>query len=192
MALKFVISTAKSELAPPAPETPTKSPGTPRATLHRRRKSSVTTPSLRVRNTRRSSGHLDDDVDPEQQLARTLGITLPESTATDHARVDFFDKALAERVMRLESHVMSLQGTTETSISIHLADAHVTLGVLRDCLLKESEFGFIRLVDREVEEGVEDFERDVMELKEKLDEVDLRTLNGRSIARDHLVERWKR
>ncbi len=190
IAVKYVLSSAKAELTPPTPVLPSEPVSPSKPNIQRRRKSS--TSSMRLRTTRRSSGHFDEEVDPEQQLARNLGITLPEATISDAARVEFFENALAERIARLESHMIGLQSTTETNISSHLADAHVTLGLLRDSLLKESRFGKVRLMDKEMEESVEIFESEVEALSEGLGAVDLRGLQGRNILREQLVERWSR
>jgi hypothetical protein len=134
----------------------------------------------------------DEDIEPEQQLARNLGVILPGEGISDKARIDGLEKMLAERVNRLEGHANSLQSTTETSISSHLLDAQITLGLLQDSLLAETPYGKIRLLDPKVESDVSDFDREVQDLQKSLEGVDLHALQVKSVHREQLVERWSR
>ena len=106
--------------------------------------------------------------------------------------MDILERALQDRVSKLEDHAKSLQSTTETSISSHLLDAHTTLQLLRDSLLSETPYNKVQLLDPELESAVDTFEEDVQDLQQKLDAVNLQKLQARSVHRERLVERWSR
>ncbi len=171
----------------PKPASPTKS------NTQRRRKSSSsqTSPILARTTRRRSSGH-DEDIEPEQLLARNLGVVLPAEGVSDNARIEALEKTLFEKITRLESHTNSLQSTTETSISSHLLDAQNTLGLLQDSLLAETRYGKVRLIDPQLESDVSKFDQEVRDLQKDLEAVELNTLQAKNVHREQLVERWSR
>jgi hypothetical protein len=194
MALQFVLGSAKKELSRVS-DSPTSitttSPSKPNT--QRRRTSSAARSPARTRTTRRrSSGPETEDIDPEQQIARNLGITLPPPTLSSYARVEVLEKALTERLTKLEIHSSSLQSTTESSISSHLLDAHLTLQLLQDSLLAESLYHRVRLLDPDIEASVSMFEGEIGDLRGSLEGVDLGGLQGRNVRREQLVERWSR
>lgn len=192
MALQAVLASANKELSH-AETTPVAKLSSPtRPNTQRRRKSSTSQATLRVRKTRRSSGHFDEDIGPEQQLARNLGVALPTEGVSDHERANLLERMLAERLTRLEGHATSLQSTTESSISSHLLDARMTLGLLHDSLLAESQYRTVRLLDPELENAVKSFERDVKRVQDGLEGVDLHSLQARNVNREQLIERWSR
>jgi hypothetical protein len=191
MALQFVVGSAKNELSQPENEPPTKASGSVKPNTQRRRKSSSSLSPVQTR--RRSSGKLlDEDIEPEQQLARNLGIALPAEAITDEARIDILERALLDRISKLESHATSLQSTTESSISSHLLDAHMTLELLHDSLLAESLYHKVRLLDPSIESSVATFEKDVQDLQKNLEAVDLHTLQSRNVHKEQLINRWSR
>ncbi|TVY87763.1 hypothetical protein LAWI1_G003175, partial [Lachnellula willkommii] len=158
MAIQFVLDSAKKELCrvedSPTPSSPSK-PNT------QQRRTSARSP-VRTRNThRRSSALENDDVEPEQQIARNLGITLPPVGVSEQARATALEKSLSERLTKLEIHSSSLQSTTESSISSHLLDAHLTLQLLQDSLLAESLYSKVRLLDPDIEASVGMFEQEI-------------------------------
>lgn len=192
MALQFVVDAATKELSRPEPSTTKASSPTKPNTQRRRKSSSSQTSPIRARTTRRrSSGH-DEDIEPEQQLARNLGVVLPAEGASDIVRVDALEKMLSERIARLEGHANSLQSTTETSISSHLLDAQITLGLLQDSLLSETLYGKVRLLDSKVELDVANFEQEIQDLQKNLEAVELHTLQAKNVNREQLVKRWSR
>ncbi|KUJ19137.1 uncharacterized protein LY89DRAFT_716730 [Mollisia scopiformis] len=192
MALQFVLDSAKTELKRTDALPGVKPTSPAKSNTQRRRKSSGSQSSLKVRNTRRSSGHLDEDLDPAGQLARNLSITLPAADASDEERITFLERALMDRASKLESHMTSLQSTTETSIASHLLDAHVTLNLLRDSLLADTDYHTVHLVDQELESSVNSFENDIQALQEDLEAVDLYSLQTKNVHKEQLVERWSR
>ena len=163
-----------------------------KSNTQRRRKSSGTQSSLKARNTRRSSGHLDEDMDPAGQLARNLGITLPAADATDEERAAFLEKALMDRASKLEGHMTGLQSTTEGSIASHLLDAHITLNLLQDSLLADSDYHTVHLMDQHLESSVNTFEQNIQALQEQLEGVDLYSLQTKNVHKEQVVERWSR
>lgn len=192
MALQFVLDSAKKELTRTETLPAAKSTSPAKSNTQRRRKSSGSQSSLKVRNTRRSSGHLDEDMDPAGQLARNLGITLPAADASDHERAAFLEKALLDRANKLDVHMTSLQSTTETSIASHLLDAHVTLNLLQDSLLADTKYHTIHLLDQNLEASVDMFEHDIQALQEELEAIDLYSLQNKNIHKEQLIERWSR
>jgi hypothetical protein len=191
MALQFVVGSAKQELAQPENGSPTKTSSPVKPNTQRRRKSSNSQSPVRTR--RRSSGKLlDEDIEPEQQLARNLGIALPAEAVSDTARIDVLERALSDRISKLESHATSLQSTTESSISSHLHDAHTTLELLHDSLLAESLYHKVQLLDPRIESSVATFEKDVQDLQKDLEAVDLHTLQSRNVHKEQLIKRWSR
>lgn len=192
MALQVVLDSAKKELTQ-SENIPLAKIGSPtRPNTQRRRKSSTSQSTLRVRGTRRSSGHYDEDIEPEQQLARNLGVALPAEGVSDLELAGLLERILAERNARLKGHVASLQSTTESSISSHLLDARMTLELLHGSLLAESLYGKVWLLDPSLEKSVTDFEQDVQTLQDDLEAVDLHSLQTRNVHREQLIERWSR
>lgn len=185
MALQFVLQEADKELKRPVDPSSeiTTSPNT-----QRRRKSTVGQLSRR----RRSSGQFEDDIEPEQQLLRNMGISLPDVT-NDEARVDIFERALSDRLGKLRGHALNLQTTTESSISSHLLDAHLTLQLLQDSLLAATPYKSVKMVDPEITNGLGYFERELEEMREKVEGVDLQQkLHVRNVHKENLIERWAR
>ncbi len=192
IALQFVLDSAKTELARTDPLRSAKPASPAKSNTQRRRKSSGSQSSLKVRNTRRSSAHLDEDLDPADQLARNLGIILPPAEASDQERVAFLEKARLDRAYKLEGHLTSLQSTTETSIASHLLDAHVTLNLLQESLLADTEYHTVHLVDQNLESSVDTFDHDIQALQEELEAVDLYSLQTKNVHKEQLIERWSR
>jgi hypothetical protein len=193
MALQYVLDEAKKELQSSEISAPGMTVSPVKPSTQRRRKSSASQSPVRLRNTRRrSSGHLDEDVEPEQQLLRNLGVSLPAEATSDVSRMEILEQALSDRLSKLEGHANSLQSTTESFISSHLSDAHTTLQLLRDSLLADSLYRKVQFLDPDIESSVATFEENVLDLQQKLEAVDLQKLQARNIHRDKLIDRWSR
>jgi hypothetical protein len=194
MALKYMLEEAKKELQRSDISTPDKKlkSAKPSPSVQRTKSSGPTSPVRRRPVRRRSSGQVDDELEPEQQLLRNLGISLPADPISEQQRIDAMDKALLDRANKLEAHANSLQSSTETSISSHLLDAHVTLHLLRNSLLAESPYHSVSLLDPEVESSLSTLENDIQQSQEKLESLDLQKLQTKNAHRDQLVERWSR
>lgn len=134
----------------------------------------------------------DEDIDPEQQLARNLGITLPVDAVADEARVEALEQVLTDRLKKLNIHSSSLQNTTESSISSHILDSRLTLQLLQDSLLAESLYHKVRLLDPDIESSVSMFQQEIVDLQGGLDGIDLQQLLVKNVNREQIVERWGR
>ena len=192
MALQYVLDEAKKELQRPEESVSSKNSSPIRPNIQRRQKSSTTSP-IRVRDTqRRSSSHLEEDLEPEEQLLRNLGISIPSDANTDTTRSEVLERALSDRLSKLEGHANSLQSTTESSTSLHLSVAHLTLQLLRDSLLADTRYRKVQFLDSKLVSSVAEFERDILDVEGELEAVNLQKLQARNVHRDELVERWSR
>jgi hypothetical protein len=176
----------RSEIKSPDAKLKSARPSTQRA-----KSSGATSPVRRRATRRRSSGQIDDELGPELQLLRNLGLSLPDVNS-DHSRVDALEKALLDRANKLEGHEQSLQSTTESSISSHLLDAHVTLHLLRNTLLAQTPYHSISLLDQEVESSVSKLEDDTQQLQATLESTNLQKLQPKNVHREQFVARWSR
>lgn len=193
MATQHVVASAKKELMFLEPDAKNKSSNIIKSNTQARRTSVSATPAAKTRRDhRRSSGIIEDDTEPEQQLARNLGLSLPAEDVTEVKRIEIFEKMLQERISRLEGHATGLQSSTETSVASHLLDANITLGLLNDSLLAESLYGKVQLVKPEVGDAVVNFEQDMQALQECLEVVNLHSLLFKNAQRDQFVQRWAR
>ena len=193
MALQYVIAEVKQELERLKDSAPKQSLSPVKPNTERRGKSSGPQSPVRARNMRRrSSGQLDVDIEPEEQLLRSLGVSVPSEATTDAALSCFLDDALSDRRSKLEGHTNGLQATMESSVSSHLSDAQTTLQLLRDSLLSDTRYHKIQFLDPEIESSVAAFEKDVLELQGKLPAISLQNLQERNVHRDQFVERWLR
>jgi hypothetical protein len=187
MALRAVLDSAKKELSRVEKPTmiPRSSPAKPN--IQKRRTSS---PEKLRMNRRRSSGIENEDIDPEQQIARNLGITLPVDLVSSQERAEALERALSDRFTKLDIHTTNLQSTTESSISAHILDSHLTLQLLQDSLLAETLHHKVRLLDPDIEASVSMFHQEIEDLKSELDGMDLQRLQARNVNREQFIARW--
>jgi hypothetical protein len=141
---------------------------------------------------RRRSSTNEEEIEPEEQLMRNLGISLSSDAISEQTRMEMFERALSDRLGKLEGHTASLQVTMESSISSHLADAQSTLQLLQDSLLAESLYHKVHLLDPDIESSIDIFEEDLKSLQEQMEGVNLQKLQTRNVNREQLVERWSR
>jgi hypothetical protein len=192
MALQFILDEAKKELLRTEVSTSDTKPKPTKPTTQRRKSSSSGSPVRRRIARRGSAGHPDDEIEPEVQLLRNLGISLPAEAAKDQLRIEALERALLDRASKLEGHANSLQSSTESTISSNLLDAHATLHLLRDSLLALSPYHSVKLFDPEAESSITALEEDVQKLEQELEKVDLQKLQVRNVHREQLVQRWLR
>jgi hypothetical protein len=192
MALKYMLEEAKKELQRSDISSPDTKVKSAKPSVQRTKSSGPTSPVRKRPARRRSSGQIDDEIEPEQQLLRNLGVSLPIDSESGHQRIDALEKVLLDRANKLDGHANSLQSSIETSISSHLLDAHVTLHLLRNSLLADSPYHSVKLLDPEVESSLSKLENDVQQVQENLGSLDLQKLLARNAHREQLVERWSR
>ncbi|PKS10128.1 hypothetical protein jhhlp_001878 [Lomentospora prolificans] len=198
-ATAMVVSTARAELSTPVPK-PRKRPDETRSPT-RRRKSSTTShgsPARTRSNTggsllrrRRSSNTLTDEK-PIDTLLRILGVSLPEGDGPLAVReqVAALSGILAERTAKADEVGRSAQLGFEETTAMHLADAKRAVTLLRDCVLADSPFGRVRLVDEEIEASIVVLEQEIERLKGQVDEVDPKNVKVKSEKREELLRRW--
>jgi hypothetical protein len=184
-------SAVKSELdadQPPSPKV--KQPSGPT----RLRKQSKPISPVRPRNTRRRSSatSFDDDINPELQILRNLGISLPAEPNNEHNLAAAIHDVVTDRQMKLNGHAKSLQEVSEASVGSHLHDSRVTLQLLMESLLSATQYKSVSLLDKEVHEAIGKLEKGVEEVKRETGAVNLDPLRERNVRKDELVERWAR
>ena len=190
MALKAVLDSARKELSRVEEPTPITQSSPRRPNIQKRRTSSVSSPGKTRLNRRRSSGVENEEIDPEQQIARNLGITLPADSVSNHSRAEALERALSDRSNKLDIHATSLQSTTESSISSHLSDSQMTLQLLQDALLAETLHHKVQLLDPDIEASISMFQQEIEDLKMELEGVDLQRLQARNVNREQFIARW--
>lgn len=189
MASQYMLSEAKKELQSPD-QTMTASSIQPN--IQKRRDSTGSKSPEQARHRRRSSAHQEGETEPEKHLLRHLGLSAPALGATNQTQVEAFERALSDRLKKVQIHAANLQSTTESSITSHLMDAHSTLQLLQDSLMAETLYGKIQLVDPDIEASIDIFEDEINSLREELEAINLQKLHERNVHRDLLVERWSR
>ncbi|TQS34091.1 hypothetical protein Golomagni_05540 [Golovinomyces magnicellulatus] len=138
------------------------------------------------------SSPIEGETRPEEQLAQNLGITLPKKGELEEASKLAMEKILCERIARHRSQESILQSTIESLISSHLADARVTLVLLRDVLLDKSNYHKIELVDPELLRALDQVEADFSHANERLEALDLSDLESENNQRNFFVKHWAR
>lgn len=190
-ATTLMASAVKSELdadQPPSPKV--KQPSGPT----RLRKQSKPISPVRPRNARRRSSatSFDDDINPELQILRNLGISLSAEPNNERNLAAALHDVVTDRQMKLNGHAKSLQEVSEASIGSHLHDSQVTLRLLMESLLSATQYKSVCLLDKEVQEAIGKLEKGVEEVKRETGAVNLDPLRERNVRKDELVERWAR
>lgn len=166
----------------------------------RRRASKSSFPQVRgtrppMHHRRSSSLSFDDNTPPESQLLAALGIALPSSSDPGAALTETtlntaLQTSVCERMNKLDSQQVALQQGSEASVKEQLADAFVTVQLLRDSVLSESKTRRVVLVDEDVAAAISGLENEVSELRSDVAGVDLESLRERNQTREAFVERW--
>jgi len=160
-----------------------------------RRRDSKPIPPVRSRITaprRSSASSFDENIAPEHQILRFLGISLPDEPYKDQELTRSLHDTLTDRVEKLKAHEQNLQASSESAIAEHLQDAFVTVQLLQDSMLSETKSRGVQLVDEEVQAAISGLEQDLSNLRNDLQSVDLEKLRERNVNREALVERWAR
>ncbi|TPX19049.1 uncharacterized protein E0L32_011293 [Thyridium curvatum] len=173
----------------------------------RRRKSSVHGPStspVRVRgmphSRRRSSGGLNIDIPPVEQILQTLALMLPEqdnpspSQAERKAQIEALSTALRERAAKADDVAHNVQEAFEETTSTYLGDMRKAVAKVRESLLAESTYGDVTLTDPGIDGSIEVLAQEVDKITTRLDgaDKDMAKAKGPSAKREELIARWAR
>lgn len=182
-ATETIASAAREELARPVARPPRERPAT-----HQRNESidsPVRTRPTSVIRRRRSSGPSDEA--PLDALFRALGVTLPEGLR-GRERIAELERVLEGREGKVRDVEGGAQGGFEEGVRGYLGDAKGAVGVLRGCVLGDSPWGRVRLVDEEVEASVGVMEGEVEGVRERVGAVEGVVVKGEK--REELLEMW--
>ncbi|KAG4028056.1 hypothetical protein MFRU_024g00270 [Monilinia fructicola] len=182
MASKFAIDMGKKELQNQA---------APQASISATRQRQNSQTQVQYRNNRRRSS-MFEEMDAEQQLLRSMGISLPNENDTDDARTEFLESILRERDEKLRGHTANLESTTETTISSHVHNADVTMKLLYNALQADSVYGEVQLLDPDIVSSFSTFEEEIKNLQENLEAVNLQRLQLKNVHKEQLIKRWSR
>ncbi|KAI0996991.1 hypothetical protein K3495_g11192 [Podosphaera aphanis] len=133
-----------------------------------------------------------DQIEPEHQLGRSLGVKFPELEASEEMYVETLEKILSERTARLETSATGLEATVESCILSHLLDSHITLSRLRDALLSHSTYHTIKLADPELVNAEDLLEKEISQARTTLEAINLKEPHETDPYRDDFVNRWSR
>ncbi|KAK3399452.1 hypothetical protein B0T20DRAFT_497736 [Sordaria brevicollis] len=104
-----------------------------------------------------------DSLSPElKSILQTLGVPTPTSSSdpsSTQSHLQTLQSALtttlSDRQTKRDDLFATAQSSFEDAVTAHIGDAKAALAMLRDSVLAESPWGVIRLVDEELDEGVE-------------------------------------
>ncbi|RFU31984.1 hypothetical protein B7463_g4378, partial [Scytalidium lignicola] len=190
MAMRSIVETTKKELESDTEYSP---PKAPQSNPPKPRRSSISAIPAHLRpGNRRSTILLDEDLEPEEQIFRNLGISIPVDAKSNLQRAQVLDQALSDRTSKLENHASSLQSTIESSIKSHIQDAYLTLRLLLDAAHSDTPYGTVQLLDSNIESSLREFQTDIEQVQQSLADVDLQTLQAKNVHRDQIIQRWLR
>ena len=118
-----------------------------------------------------------------------LSVSLPDHAGA-REQVAALSNVLAERSAKTDDVAASAQQGFEEGAAMHLADAKRAVTLLRDCVLADSPFGKVRLVDEEIEASIGVLEEEIEKLRRQVDGVDPKNVKVRSEKREELLRRW--
>lgn len=182
-ATETMANAAREELARPVARPPREKPA------HHQRQESIDSP-VRTRSTsiirrRRSSGPSDEA--PLDALFRALGVTLPDELSGKE-RIAALEKVLDGREEKLRDVEGGAQAGFEEGVRGYLGDAKGAVEVLKGCVLGDSPWGKVRLVDEEVEGSVAVMEGEVEGVKGRVGAVEGVVVRGEK--REELLKMW--
>jgi hypothetical protein len=185
-AVRSITTAIKAELKALEPSSPTSTRPPLSPVLSRN------VPTSPQRNGRRGSlAGYEDELVASEQLLRNLGINLP-SDASEQKTASVLEAAFSERTHRLQNHMDATEKAVESSIVESLKDAHGTLQLLRDCLMEDTLYGSVRMLDADSEELMGVLEEGVTEMQSIYEAVDLEKLHMKNPEKEKFVERWGR
>lgn len=137
---------------------------------------------------RRSSGAADEPA--VEALLRALSVALPPEVE-GRERIAALEAVLRDKEGKLADVEESAQRGFEEAVRVHLHDARRAVGLLWGCVLGDSKYGQVRLVDEDVEASVGVMEGEVEAVTRRVTELEgQRGVAGKSEKRAELLERW--
>lgn len=136
-----------------------------------------------------SSVSFDESNLLEHQILQILGIPADEAP-TEASITNTLHTTLSDRLQKLRVQETSLQFSSEAAIGEHIQDGFITLQLLRDNLLGDSQSGKVELVDEDVQAAISGLELELSDLRSDLENVDLEKLRKRDLNREAFIERW--
>ncbi|KAK4215734.1 hypothetical protein QBC37DRAFT_116916 [Rhypophila decipiens] len=151
----------------------------------------------RQRHGRRSSGlgiGVPDDT-PLEEILRSLAINLPADDASQsgtRSQANALATILGERRTKVEDVAHNVQESFESSTTKQLADVKMTIQLVRDSLLAESQFGQVQLVDPEIDGSIAVLGQELEDVRSRLEGIDatLTKARGKSVKKEELIRRW--
>ncbi|KAH8815499.1 hypothetical protein F5884DRAFT_772613 [Xylogone sp. PMI_703] len=195
MAAGSILETTQKELLQeikPSQPSQTSPPRRSRSNSVKQRTPSFPAQIRGTSRTRRSTLMLEEDLEPEEQILRSLGISIPPEAKSSVQRAKALDQALTDRSSKLDKHATGLQSTIESSISAHIHDAYITLQLLRDVQLSDTPYRTVQLLDSKLESSLKEFQTEIEHVQQTLAEVDLQSLEARNVHREQIIQRWSR
>ena len=99
---------------------------------------------------------------------------------------------LSDRFQKLSEQETSFQFSSEAAIGEHIRDAFVTLWLLNENLLRESQSGKPELVDEDVQAAITGLEMELADLRRNLKKINFERLGRRNMDREAFIERCTR
>jgi hypothetical protein len=121
-----------------------------------------------------------------------LGIMPPVGTESHDDLEIACSATVAERRAKLNSHLESLETSTDSTLSAHLGEADMVLELFREVLLANTKYGRVRLLGKETEDSVDALDQEVNDVSKTMSAINLESLRERDVMRDQFVERWTR
>jgi hypothetical protein len=199
-AFSEVANTARTELAVNVP-TPTNEAKRPAdVSPVRRRKSSGqlgSTSPMRTRTPggrrRRSSGNVNLDLPPLEQLLQDLALLLPQEE-TKGEQLSTLGAALVDRAEKTRNITRNVQESFESSAASQLADSHRALGMLRTSILAESPFAEVKLADPEIDDSIDVLANEVANVERLVLEAENRSevAKAGTVTQRAFISAWSR
>ncbi|KAK3953897.1 hypothetical protein QBC32DRAFT_360666 [Pseudoneurospora amorphoporcata] len=111
-----------------------------------------------------------DSLSPSlKSILQTLGIPIPSADPSTQSHLSALqsslDSTLVDRQQKRDDLVSAAQSSFEDAVTRHIGDAKAALAMLRDSVLAESPWGAVRLVDEELEGGVDVLRQELGEVE---------------------------
>lgn len=137
-----------------------------------------------------SSALSPEEVRPELQLLRGLGVPLPPEPREPSAVNSALEAALSDRVAKLSGHTVATATSIESALATHLQESGATIQQLYDVLLSDTPYREVNLVDKELSAMLEALDAEINSLESNLADVDTEKLHERDTFRDQFLKRW--